>query len=208
LVLKPAGSSEFWLTLAALIALASMHAVFWLVTQPVNRFWLAGEVLDPASERFFGAREAFNSKRRRLCRANALATSAALLQERESDDRKAVPHALDFRRAFTEKAGTLGGESKPRAGVFGDPATERHLENATAAAEPVTFSSWKAPALRVYDARVSTTSNFCLPGTRCSRAAPRQKVRATPWWCASARPGAAMNDKCTGRATRLKASAT
>jgi hypothetical protein len=62
LVLKPVGSSEFWITLAALIALASMHAVFWLVTQPVNRFWLAGEVLDPASERFFGAREAFNSR--------------------------------------------------------------------------------------------------------------------------------------------------
>jgi hypothetical protein len=39
-----------------------MHAVFWLVTQPVNRFWLAEEVLDPASERYFGAREAFNSK--------------------------------------------------------------------------------------------------------------------------------------------------
>jgi hypothetical protein len=65
LVLKPVGSSEFWITLAALIALASMHAVFWLVTQPVNRFWLAEEVLDPASERFFGAREVFNSKRRR-----------------------------------------------------------------------------------------------------------------------------------------------
>jgi hypothetical protein len=62
LMLTPAGSSGFWLTLAALIALASMHAVFWLVTQPVNRFWLAGEVLDPASERFFGAREALRSK--------------------------------------------------------------------------------------------------------------------------------------------------
>jgi len=64
-----------------------------------------------------------------------------LILVRESDDRKAVPHALDFGRAFPEKAGTLGGESKPRSGAFGDPATERRLENATAAAEPVTFSS-------------------------------------------------------------------
>jgi hypothetical protein len=34
-----------------------MHAVFWMVTQPVNKFWLAGETLDPASVRFFGTKE-------------------------------------------------------------------------------------------------------------------------------------------------------
>jgi hypothetical protein len=54
LILQPTGSSGFWLTLVALIALAAIQAVFWLVTQPVNKFWLAGETLDPASARFFG----------------------------------------------------------------------------------------------------------------------------------------------------------
>jgi hypothetical protein len=63
LMLMPPGNWEFWLTLAALIALASMQAVFWLVTQPVNRFWLAGVALDPASERFFGSSEALTNKR-------------------------------------------------------------------------------------------------------------------------------------------------
>lgn len=135
-----------------------------------------------------------NPKGDELCRANALATSAALLQERESDDRKAVPHALDFGRTFTEKAGTLGNAWWREQAASQSFWYRTTPGNAAAAAEPVTFSSWKTPALRVYDARVSTTSNFCPPGTRCSRAAPRQKVRATAWWCASARPGAAMND--------------
>jgi|SRR6185437_4665780 len=49
-------SSElaFRLTLAALLALAAVHAVFWLVTQPVNKFWLAGENLSGVSASFFG----------------------------------------------------------------------------------------------------------------------------------------------------------
>jgi hypothetical protein len=36
LVLTPLGSSDFWLTIAALLGLVSMHAVYWLFTHPVN----------------------------------------------------------------------------------------------------------------------------------------------------------------------------
>ncbi|VIO67258.1 hypothetical protein CI41S_06210 [Bradyrhizobium ivorense] len=31
-----------WLAVLALISLIVMHAIFWTVTQPVNRFWLTG----------------------------------------------------------------------------------------------------------------------------------------------------------------------
>jgi Domain of unknown function (DUF1772) len=57
LMSEPANSSRFWLTTVACVALVAMQAIFWLATQPVNRFWLAGEVLDPASVRFFGTKE-------------------------------------------------------------------------------------------------------------------------------------------------------
>jgi hypothetical protein len=36
----PRDTITFSLTLGAFILLAIMHAVFWFVTQPVNRFWL------------------------------------------------------------------------------------------------------------------------------------------------------------------------
>jgi hypothetical protein len=62
LIATPASSSGFWPTLAALVALAVMHAVFWLVTQPVNKFWLAGEALDRASARFFAVQTAGKSR--------------------------------------------------------------------------------------------------------------------------------------------------
>jgi hypothetical protein len=35
----------FSLTLVALVALAAMHSIFWIVTQPVNRFWLQKQQL-------------------------------------------------------------------------------------------------------------------------------------------------------------------
>ncbi|HEX5509453.1 MAG TPA: DUF1772 domain-containing protein [Pseudolabrys sp.] len=53
LTITPTGQA-FWLIFAALIALAAAHAVFWLVTQPVNKFWLAGEKLSGLSASFFG----------------------------------------------------------------------------------------------------------------------------------------------------------
>ncbi len=44
----------FWLTLAAFIAMAVLHAVFWLMTQPVNNFWVKDLKLKGAGKRFFG----------------------------------------------------------------------------------------------------------------------------------------------------------
>jgi hypothetical protein len=45
--------SAFWWILGALIALVAMHAVFWLVTQPTNRFWLRNQQLSRAGAKFF-----------------------------------------------------------------------------------------------------------------------------------------------------------
>jgi hypothetical protein len=53
LVLTPLGSGDFWLTLAALLALISMHAVYWLFTHPVNNFWIQGEKLGSLGSGFF-----------------------------------------------------------------------------------------------------------------------------------------------------------
>ena len=53
LILSPAGSPAFWLTLVALIALVCMQAVYWLFTHPINRIWLKDEKLDSFSSNFF-----------------------------------------------------------------------------------------------------------------------------------------------------------
>ena len=39
LVMTPSGP-RFWLTLGAFLAMVAVHAIFWLVTQPVNRIWV------------------------------------------------------------------------------------------------------------------------------------------------------------------------
>ncbi|MBD1919332.1 hypothetical protein [Phormidium sp. FACHB-77] len=44
--LTPSGSTDFWLILVALLGLLGMQAVYWLVTHPVNKFWVEGETLD------------------------------------------------------------------------------------------------------------------------------------------------------------------
>ena len=46
LFLTPLGSTEFWLTLVALIGLFAVQAVYWFFTHPVNKFWVEGENLD------------------------------------------------------------------------------------------------------------------------------------------------------------------
>jgi hypothetical protein len=43
----------FWLTLAALPALAAAHGIYWLVTHPVNNFWLKDFELKGAGKGFF-----------------------------------------------------------------------------------------------------------------------------------------------------------
>ena len=48
-----ARSTAFWLTAGAFVALAAMHAAYWLLTHPVNNFWLKGFQLKGLGARFF-----------------------------------------------------------------------------------------------------------------------------------------------------------
>ena len=52
-VMTPPGTIEFRWTLVALIALVAMHATYWIVTHPVNKFWLKDQELGGAGARFF-----------------------------------------------------------------------------------------------------------------------------------------------------------
>ena len=54
LVFSPGGSA-FVLTLAALVLLVAMQAAYWLITHPVNRFWLEGQDLRAAARAFFAS---------------------------------------------------------------------------------------------------------------------------------------------------------
>jgi len=56
LFITPAGSTAFWLSLCAFFALVVMHAIFWLITQPVNRFWLRDQQLSAAGSAFLDVR--------------------------------------------------------------------------------------------------------------------------------------------------------
>lgn len=47
-------SSAFWWALAAFVAVLTMHLIFWLITQPVNRYWLKYHQLSPTGALFFG----------------------------------------------------------------------------------------------------------------------------------------------------------
>ena len=53
LFITPTGSLAFWLTLIAFVSLVVMHAIFWIVTQPVNKFWLKNQQLSKLGDRFF-----------------------------------------------------------------------------------------------------------------------------------------------------------
>lgn len=56
LLFTPWESAEFWLTLVALLGMVGMQAVYWLLTHPVNQFWLEGENLSGFSAGFFAFR--------------------------------------------------------------------------------------------------------------------------------------------------------
>jgi Domain of unknown function (DUF1772) len=53
--------APFWWAFAAFIAIVLMHAVFWLVTQPANKFWLRNANVTSAGVRFFGLERADRS---------------------------------------------------------------------------------------------------------------------------------------------------
>lgn len=54
LLMVTPGATPFWLVLAALAVLLLMHALYWLLTHPVNNFWLEEEKLGAAGATFFG----------------------------------------------------------------------------------------------------------------------------------------------------------
>lgn len=54
LFLIPVGSAAFRWTAIGAIALVMMHAAYWIVTHPVNRFWLQDQQLSGAGGGFFG----------------------------------------------------------------------------------------------------------------------------------------------------------
>ena len=39
-LLTPKGTADFRLTIVALLGLIVMQAIYWLITQPINRFWV------------------------------------------------------------------------------------------------------------------------------------------------------------------------
>ena len=50
----PRNTAAFWLLATSLAALLGMQAVFWGITQPVNKYWLQTMKLTGAGARFFG----------------------------------------------------------------------------------------------------------------------------------------------------------
>jgi hypothetical protein len=49
------GSAAFWLTAGAFVALLAMHGTYWLLTHPVNNFWLKDFKLTGIGARFFSS---------------------------------------------------------------------------------------------------------------------------------------------------------
>jgi Domain of unknown function (DUF1772) len=61
LLLTPAGTSQFRLIAGALAALVAVQAIFWMQTQPVNKYWLQSTQLSSAASRFFEAGSALSA---------------------------------------------------------------------------------------------------------------------------------------------------
>jgi hypothetical protein len=53
-LLTPRDSPAFVWTLIGFAALLAMHAAYWVLTHPVNKFWLKGQRLDRLGGGFFG----------------------------------------------------------------------------------------------------------------------------------------------------------
>lgn len=62
LFFTPWGSAAFWLTLVALFGLVGMQVVYWLLTHPVNQFWLEDENLSGFSAGFFSFKASQSNK--------------------------------------------------------------------------------------------------------------------------------------------------
>ena len=46
--------ATFWLTVAAFLAVVALHLVYWMLTHPVNNFWVKGVKMNRTGARFFG----------------------------------------------------------------------------------------------------------------------------------------------------------
>ncbi|MER8803318.1 DUF1772 domain-containing protein [Mesorhizobium sp. M0998] len=53
LYLTPYPGARFWWTLAAFVSLLAEHATYWLVTHPVNNFWVQDTALPKSAATFF-----------------------------------------------------------------------------------------------------------------------------------------------------------
>jgi hypothetical protein len=53
LFLTPRASVDFWLTAVAVIGLIGMQGVYWIVTHPINQFWVEDVKLNRAGAGFF-----------------------------------------------------------------------------------------------------------------------------------------------------------
>jgi len=52
-LLTPHHNPAFWWTVVAFIAVMATHVVFWVITQPVNRYWVSQLKLPNAAQHFF-----------------------------------------------------------------------------------------------------------------------------------------------------------
>jgi hypothetical protein len=93
-LLMPRGRSSFWWGLAGFAAMEAMQLVFWTVTQPVNRHWLAGLHMTGAGRQFFrmnldGQQGVANSEAsnqwERFSFAESLAAEQSVQQERTQE---------------------------------------------------------------------------------------------------------------------------
>lgn len=53
LLTTPIDSSAFWWTLVGFLGLLAMHAAYWIITHPVNKFWLKDRQLKGLGDAFF-----------------------------------------------------------------------------------------------------------------------------------------------------------
>jgi hypothetical protein len=53
LVLTPQSNTAFWWTAAAFMGLVAMHGAYWILTHPVNKFWLKDHQLGSFGKGFF-----------------------------------------------------------------------------------------------------------------------------------------------------------
>lgn len=61
LIVTPKDHAQFWLVFTSFMGTLAAQIVFWLVTQPTNRFWLKHEQPSEAGAKFFAVHKAQTS---------------------------------------------------------------------------------------------------------------------------------------------------